>query len=48
MLDTTSYISAIEEILNDCPKFSKLDILVGKEISHKTKLEKKNFLILSY
>ena len=30
ILDKCSYISAIEEILNDNSKFSKLDILAGK------------------
>ena len=31
ILDKCSYISAIEEILNDKSKFSKLDIPAGKE-----------------
>ena len=35
------YISAIEEILNDNSKFSKLDILAGKEINHIVNLEKR-------
>ena len=32
ILDKCSYISAIEEILNDRSKFSKLDIPAGNEI----------------
>lgn len=32
ILDKTSYISPIEEILNDCTKYSNLDIPTGKEI----------------
>ena len=41
ILDKCSYISAIEEILNDNSKFSKLDIPAGKEISYKVNLEKR-------
>ena len=41
ILDKCSYISAIEEILNDTSKFSKLDIPAGKEINHIVNLEKK-------
>ena len=41
ILDKCSYISAIEEILNDNSKFSRLDILAGQEINHKVKLEKR-------
>ena len=40
ILDKCSYISAIEEILNDNSKFSKLDIPAGKEINHIVKLLK--------
>ena len=40
MLDKISYISAIEELLNDHTKFSKLDIPAGKEINYITNLEK--------
>ena len=40
-LDKCSYISAIEEILNDNSKFSKLDIPAGKEINHIVNLEKR-------
>ena len=43
-LEKCSYISAIEEILNDNFKFSKLDIPAGKEINHIVNLEKKNYL----
>ena len=39
ILDKCSYISAIEEILNDKSKFSKLDI--AKEINHVVNLEKR-------
>ena len=38
ILDRICYISAIEEILNDHPKFSNLDIPAGKEISYITNL----------
>ena len=38
ILDNISYISAIEEILND---FSNLDIPAGKEINYITILEKR-------
>ena len=41
ILDKCSYISAIEEIINDNSKFSKLDIPAGKEINHIVNLEKK-------
>ena len=41
ILDKCSYISAIEEILNDNSKFSKLDIPAGKEINHIVDLEKR-------
>ena len=41
ILDKCSYISAIEEILNDSSKFSKLDIPAGKEINHIVNLEKR-------
>ena len=41
ILDKYSYISAIEEILNDNYKFSKLDISTGKEINHIVNLEKR-------
>ena len=40
-LDKCSYITAIEEILNDNSKFSKLDIPAGKEINHIVNLEKR-------
>ena len=40
ILDKISYISAIEEILNDNTKFSNLDI-PGKEINYITNLEKR-------
>ena len=41
ILDKCSYISAIEEILNENSKFSKLNIPAGKEINHIVNLEKK-------
>ena len=41
ILDKCSYISAIEEILYDNSKFSKLGIPAGKEINHKVNLEKR-------
>ena len=41
ILDKCSYISMIEEILNDNSKFSELDITAGKEINHIVKLEKR-------
>ena len=41
ILDKISYISAIEEILNDHTKFSNLDILAGKEINYITNLEER-------
>ena len=41
ILDKISYMSVIEEILNDHTKFSNLDILAGKEINYITNLEKR-------
>ena len=41
ILDNISYISAIEEILNDHIKFSNLDIPAVKEINYITNLEKR-------
>ena len=41
ILDKCSYISAIEEVLNDNSKFSKLDIPAGKEINLIVNLEKR-------
>ena len=41
ILDRCSYISAIEEILNDNSKFSKLHVPAGKEINHIVNLEKR-------
>ena len=41
ILDKCSYISTIEEILNDNSKFSKFDIPAGKEINHIVNLEKR-------
>ena len=41
ILDKTSYISAIEEILNDHKKLDDLDIPVGKEFKYITNLEKR-------
>ena len=41
ILDKCFYISAIEEILNDNSKSSKLDIPAVREINHIIKLEKK-------
>ena len=41
ILDKISYISAIEEVLNDHTKFSNLDIPAGKEINYITNLEKR-------
>ena len=41
LLHRISYISAIEEILNDHTKFSNLDIPAVKEINHITNLEKR-------
>ena len=41
ILDKISYMSAIEEILNDHTKFSNLDIPAVKEINHITNLEKR-------
>ena len=40
MLGKCSYISAIEEVLDDNSKFSKLDIPAGKEINHTINPEK--------
>ena len=41
ILDKISYISDIEEILNDHTKFSNLNILAGKQINYRTNLEKR-------
>ena len=41
ILNKISYISAIEELLKDHTKFSKLDIPAGKEINYITNLEKR-------
>ena len=41
ILDKCSYIIAIEEVLNDKSKFSKLDIPAGEEINHIVNLEKR-------
>ena len=41
ILDKCSYINAIEEILNDNSKFSKLNIPAGKEINDIVNLEKR-------
>ena len=41
IVNKCSYVSAIEEILNDISKFSKLDITAGKEINHIVNLEKR-------
>ena len=41
ILDKCSYISAIEEILNDNSKFSKFDIPAGKEINRIVNLKKR-------
>ena len=41
ILDKISYLSAIEETLNDDIKFSNLDIPAGKEINYITNLEKR-------
>ena len=41
ILDKCSYISVIEEILNDNSKFFKLDIPAGKENNHIVNLEKR-------
>ena len=41
ILDKCSYISGIEEILNDNSKFSKVDIPAGKEINRIVNLEKR-------
>ena len=48
ILDKTSHISAIEEILIGHTKFSNLDILTGKEIIYITNFEKRIILISSY
>ena len=47
ILDTTLYISAIEEISRDHTKFSILDILTDKEIIYITNLEKRIISISS-
>ena len=41
ILDKCSYRIAIEEVLNDKSKFSKLDIPAGEEINHIVNLEKR-------
>ena len=41
ILDKCSYISTMEEILNDNSKFYKLGIPAGKEIKHIINLEKR-------
>ena len=41
ILDKWSYIRAIEDILNDNSKFSKLNIPAGKEINHIINLKKR-------
>ena len=41
ILDKISYISTIEEILNDHSKFSNLDVSAGKEINYTANLEKR-------
>ena len=41
ILDKFSYISLIEEILNDISNFSKLDIPVDKETNHIVDLEER-------
>ena len=41
ILDKCSYISMIEEILNENSKFTKLDTPAGKEMNHIVNLEKK-------
>ena len=41
ILDKCSYISTIEEILNDNSTFSKLDIPAGKGINHIVNFEKR-------
>ena len=41
ILDKRYYISAIEEILNDNSKFSKVDIPAGKEINRIVKTLRK-------
>ena len=41
IIDKISYISAIEEALNDHTKISNLDILAGKEINYITNLEER-------
>ena len=40
ILEKNSYISTIEEILNDNTKFSNIDIPAGKEVNFITDLEK--------
>ena len=41
ILEKCSYISEIEDILNDNSKFSKLDTPAGKEFNHIVNLEKR-------
>ena len=41
ILDRISYISAIEEVLNDHIEFSNLDISAGKDINYITNIEKR-------
>ena len=41
IIDKISYISAIEEALNDHTKISNLDNLAGKEINYITNLEER-------
>ena len=41
ILDKCSYISAMEEIRNDNSRFSKCDILAGKDINHTVYPEKR-------
>ena len=41
ILDKCSFVTMIEEILNDNSKFTKLDTPAGKEMNHIVNLEKK-------
>ena len=41
ILDKCSFVTMIEEILNDNSKFTKLDTPAGKEMNHRVNLEKK-------
>ena len=41
ILDRISYISVIEEVLNDHTEFSNLDIPAGKDINYVTNIEKR-------